>query len=76
MQLILSRKRGCLPKLPFFGMHLTLILSNRAFDLDILFSLEEIKAIDKSCQYYSETNEAQVKDNLNIPIYQSDIKAG
>ena len=45
VQLILSRKHGCLPKLPFFGMHLTLILSNRAFDLDILFSLEEIKAI-------------------------------
>ena len=47
-----------------------------AFDLDIVFSLEEIRAIEKSCQYYSETNEAQVKDNLNIPIYRPDIKVG
>lgn len=73
---VLSTKHDCLPKLPFFGIHLTLILSNRAFDLDIVFSLEEIRAIEKSCQYYSGTNEAQVNDNLNILIYRPDIKAG
>lgn len=73
---VLSTKHDWLPKLPFFGIHLTLILSNRAFDLDIVFSLEEIRAIEKSCQYYSGTNEAQVNDNLNILIYRPDIKAG